>query len=113
MILSIEGTTVAWTTRVMVALLDMEPNVLFWPDADEREEIARAFDREHDVRDGCVGIIDGFHVVLAHRPRRPDGADWFNRKERYSFNVLGICDQARRIRHLTVGHVGRTGDNPM
>ena len=102
-----------WTNRVIVALLNIESQVTFWPDAEEREEISHAFEADFDVIGGCVGIIDGFHVVLNQRPGRHDGADFFNRKGSYSFNILGICDHQRRLRHLSVGNVGRAGDNKM
>ena len=107
-----EGSAVMWTFRVIVALLRLEAQVPYWPDAEERETIAGAFAVDYNVIGGCVGIIDGFHVVLYRRPGRPDGADFFNRKGSYSFNILGLCDHQRRIRHLTVGNVGCAGDNP-
>lgn len=109
----LEGSAVMWTARVIKALLDLEPQVTYWPPAAEREEIAKAFDAEFEVIGGCVGMIDGFHVVLYQRPGRDDGADFFNRKGSYSFNILGVCDHRRRLRHISVGNVGRTGDNPI
>ena len=97
----------------MVALLEIEDRVTFWPEEEEREDIARAFESEWEVPGGCVGIMDGFNVVLAYRPARQDGSDFYTRKNHYAFNVLGICDNMRRIRHLTVGNVGKFGDNPI
>ena len=40
-------------------------------------------------------------------------ADFYNCKGSYTFNILGICDHRHRLRHISVGNVGRTGDNPI
>ena len=50
---------------------------------------------DYNVIEGCVGIIDGIHVVLYRRPDRPHGTDFFNRKGSYSFNIFGISDHQR------------------
>lgn len=108
-----EGSTVKWTNRVILALLRIENQCVKWPQADERRYICQAMANQLDLVDGCVGIMDGCHIVLHERPGRLDGSDFFNRKGSYSFNILGICDHTRRIRFLAVGNVGRAGDNPI
>ncbi len=61
---------------MVAALLDIEPQVVCWPDEQERLEIAVDFETR-GVPGGCVGIVDGCLIVLANKPRRKDGADFF------------------------------------
>ena len=104
-----EGTARDCTYRVMVALLDIESRVTFWPEERHRSSFRIGL--------GSAGrmyrYMDGFHVVLAYRPARVDGSDFYTRKNHYAFNIFGTYDQMRRIRHLTVGNIGKYGDNPI
>lgn len=106
----IEGTVCAWTSRVLDAILNIEPSPVTWPSIPQRVAIKEHIHTAYGVGPGCVGYMDGFHVVLAGRPRRDDGPDFFNRKERYSFNILGVCDHTKRIRFLGLGWQGSAHD---
>ena len=75
-----EGTSAIWTTRVIKAILALERNNVYWPDENERKAIDRHFEEEEDIPDGCVGIIDGFHVPFAYKPARHDAVDFFSYK---------------------------------
>jgi hypothetical protein len=99
-----------WTDRVIIALLRIEGDVTRWPNAAERPLIAREFEEKKGIPGGCIGAIDGFHVVLLGKPRRDDAYAFWNRKERYSFNILGICDHSRRIRYISCGFPGSAHD---
>ena len=76
----------------------------------ERSRIAWNF-AERGIPGGCVGIVDGCLVVLANKPRRKDGADFHSYKQRYGFNVMGVCDDQKRIRAVQYGFVGSAHDN--
>ena len=52
---------------MITALLDIENDHVYWPDAAERREIAADFE-ERGVPGGCVGIVDGCLIVLAGKP---------------------------------------------
>ncbi|KAK4684819.1 nuclease HARBI1, partial [Tremellales sp. Uapishka_1] len=105
-----EGTVNLWTDRVMLALLSIEKTTVFWPDADERRKISEDFAHTWALPGGCVGIIDGFHVVLAYQPQRIDHHDFHSYKGADSFNVTGICDTQKRIRYLQCGFPGSSHD---
>ena len=68
-----------WTERVIEALLDIEHEYVYWPDARQRKAISRGFE-EIGVPGGCVGIADGFLVVLYAKPHREDEADFYSYK---------------------------------
>ncbi|AAW45247.1 hypothetical protein CNH01500 [Cryptococcus deneoformans JEC21] len=105
-----EGTSAIWTTRVIKAILSLERNNVYWPDENERKAIDRHFEEEEDIPDGCVGIIDGFHVPFAYKPARHDAVDFFSYKGRYGFNILGICDHLKRIRYFQYGYPASAHD---
>ncbi len=48
------GNLYKWTERVITALLDIENDHVYWPDAAERREIAADFE-DRGVPGGCVG----------------------------------------------------------
>ncbi len=51
-----------------------------------------------------VGIVDEFHVNLATAPARENAGAFHSRKERYSYNVLGVTDDTKRFRYLDYGY---------
>ncbi len=95
---------------MITALLDIENDHVYWPDAAERREIAADFE-ERGVPGGCVGIVDGCLIVLAGKPRRNDGADFFSYKGQYGFSIMGVCDNQKRLRAVQYGFVGSAHDN--
>jgi hypothetical protein len=94
----------------MLALLDIEKGITKWPNAIEHRSIVAAFE-DMGVPGGCMGVIDGFGVVLHEKPARIDGSDFFSYKGRYCFNTLGVCDHEKRIRYLQCGFTGGAHDN--
>ena len=96
---------------MITALLNHQEQLISWPDATERVQIARSIETNLGVPGGCVGLMDGFHVVLFQRPARPDASGWYNRSGDYSVNICGICDHNLRIRYLQLGHTGCEDDS--
>jgi len=90
-------------------MLPLEPKYTKWPKQAEREQIAEEFE-EDGIPGGCVGAIDGCHIVLYACPATPDRKDFFNRKDRFSYNIQAVADFTKRIRHLHVGHPGSSHD---
>nr|XP_019008575.1 uncharacterized protein I206_06252 [Kwoniella pini CBS 10737]OCF47356.1 hypothetical protein I206_06252 [Kwoniella pini CBS 10737] len=105
-----EGTCNIWTDRFIYALLDLEDEVILWPDKLERREIADQI-AAAGVPGGCVGFVDGCLIVLDQKPSRPDGADFFSYKGRYGVSIMCVCDDQRRIRYLSCGFPGCSHDN--
>lgn len=90
------GTVFLYTERVLMALLCLKNQFITWPDYGERDMISRKIKHKHGLP-GCTGIIDGTHVNSASRPAI-DPETFFNRKQHYSFNVLLVSDDRRKIR---------------
>lgn len=51
--------------RVFTAILRLKDQLLFWPDAFEREKICQ--ETAHELPN-CVGYVDGSEIKLAERP---------------------------------------------
>ncbi|XP_068671115.1 putative nuclease HARBI1 [Montipora foliosa] len=73
--------------RVMLAVLNLYPEYIKWPNAREAHEIAHAFQDEWGFP-GVVGLIDGTHVHIGAPEHEPDA--YINRKKFHSFNVQAI-----------------------
>ncbi len=102
------GTVVLYTARVVKALLSLEHQHLAWPDEEEQSAIsARMAVRGFP---GCVGFVDGTYAVLRYCPTR-DGETFFNRKSRYVYNLLLVCDDLKRIRYVVSGWPGSVHDS--
>ncbi|KAI9618601.1 hypothetical protein H4Q26_012423 [Puccinia striiformis f. sp. tritici PST-130] len=74
----VAGSVELYTNRCIMAILGLKPQLLAWPNAEERSEVSSGF---ADGFEGCVGLIDGTLVVLSTCPGR-DGPDYYNRKGR-------------------------------
>lgn len=83
---------------------------MYWPDEEERDQIALEIDSEFDFP-GCVGIADGTLFPLATKPQTGDAADYSGRKYGHSLTTMIICDHKRRIRHYLAGYPGNAHDN--
>lgn len=92
------GTDVEYTDRACKALVDLAEELVQWRDEQERKEISKRILQSKGFP-GCVGFVDGSHVVLSQKPA-VDGETFFNRKQAYSYNVQAICDGRRQICHF-------------
>ena len=103
-----KGSVKNYVRRTVLALLEMEEEVVYWPDASQRKEIRKrliAYGFRH-----CVGIIDGTLIILDNRPQAYHEC-YFSRKSFYSLNVMIICDDKNRVLYYNAGWPGSTHDN--
>ncbi|XP_055330076.1 uncharacterized protein LOC129582574 [Paramacrobiotus metropolitanus] len=103
------GTVNLYTARVIYALLGLEPDVVKWPDAEERREISRRIREKHGFP-SCVGFLDGTIVPLHQKPA-VHGEAYFTRKYNYGLNATIICDDRKRIRYVLCGFTGSAHDS--
>ena len=106
-----KGSVKNYIETTVDAILSLEDETLFWPDADERKEIGEYFEEKYGFA-FSVGVIDGALLDLYAKPLL-HGEDYFTRKNRYSVQSLVICDHEKRIRYLLVGWPGCVHDNRM
>ena len=104
-----EGTVLAYTERVIEAVLGVEADVIKWPDEQERRDHARFMDVQYRLK-GCVGMVDGSCIVLATRPA-VSGSDYFCRHRRYGVNITAIVDHRRIFRFVCCGWPASRHDN--
>jgi DDE superfamily endonuclease len=91
------------------ALLTLEDRTYFWPDSEERKQIANRI-REAYLFPNCVGLIDGTLLPLATRPLL-HGENYLSRKRFYAIVMLVVCDDQSRILYYHVGWPGSVHDN--
>jgi hypothetical protein len=104
-----EGTVILYTNRVIVALLALRDEIIYWPDETERIKLARQFGEVYGIP-GAVGIVDGTPVIFSQRPHI-DGEVYWSRKCIYCLNVQLICDINKLIRYYILGWPGSVFDN--
>jgi DDE superfamily endonuclease len=104
------GTSDVYRDRVTQALVELAPQYITWPNAEERKAISRSIQNKFDFPH-CVGIADGTLFPLAFEPQTVDAPDYSGRKYGYSLSTMIICDHKRRIRHYLAGFPGSAHDN--
>ncbi|KAI7946204.1 hypothetical protein MJO29_010731 [Puccinia striiformis f. sp. tritici] len=80
-----EGTVELYTDRCIMAILRFKNQVLKWPTATERGEMAEEYGEVGF--EGCVGVIDGSLIPLSDSPSL-NGADFYSRKGFYCISTL-------------------------
>lgn len=103
------GTVSLYCARVQEAILSLENDYIRWPNVSQRIESSQIFEEKWEMK-GCVGVIDGTHVILAQRPKI-DGEVYFTRKYRYAVNTTVVCDHKKRIIYYQIGHPGSAHDS--
>jgi hypothetical protein len=86
--------------RCISALLEIEEQVVPWPDSTQRLEMRQrlsAYGFHH-----CVGIIDRTLILLDCRPETYHKC-YLSRKSVYALNVMIVCDDHKRIMYYTAG----------
>ncbi|POW07881.1 hypothetical protein PSTT_07961 [Puccinia striiformis] len=76
-----EGSVELYTNRCIMAILGLKPQLLAWPNAEERSEVSSG-----------------------------DGPDYYNRKGSYGITTLLVCDQEKNITHVYTGWPGCSHD---
>ena len=95
--------------NALEALLSLEDQTYFWPDAHDRRRIAARI-KEAYLFPNCVGIIDGTLLPLAFKPSL-HGENYSDRKKNYSLTMLVVCDDNSRILYYHLGWPGSVHDN--
>lgn len=95
--------------EVTAALCQLAPTVIRFPmTADEQAETKIGF---HGIAGfpNVLGCIDGTHVTI----RRPPGEhpeQYLNRHQRFSINVMAVCDSGMRFTNVFADYPGSNGD---
>ena len=95
------------TKRVIKAILKLKNSFIWWPNSDERKQIANSL--ANKKLPGCVGFIDGTHVQLYEKPV-DDPDDYINRKNQPTIQLQLTVDNNKLIRHFYVGFPGSAHD---
>jgi hypothetical protein len=61
------GSVCKFTERVYKAIMSLHDEAIYWPNAEERKEIAARFGAKYGLP-GCVDIADGTGITLAQSP---------------------------------------------
>jgi hypothetical protein len=96
--------------RALEALLSLRSEYYFWPDPQERRQIAKRFKDEYKWPN-LVAICDGTLNPLLAKPETADYSDYNGRKYLYSILILIFNDDKRRIRYFLAGWPGCAHDN--
>ena len=104
------GTAEVYKRRCNMAIRSLRDIALFWPDKEERIEIARRIHAEYRFLN-CIAVADGTLFPLNSKPQSDDAQDYHGRKFAYSLSVMIINDDAKRIRYYLSGFPGCAHDN--
>jgi len=96
-----------FTTRVVMALNEISPDWIKWPDAAERNRIGTSMAAKYFPN--CVGFIDGSDANFYQAPR-DDKQTYWSRKKKYCMQFQIVCDPSKLIRHLFTGYPGSVHD---
>lgn len=97
--------------RTLVPIMDLFQRVVVWPDSARRREIEAYLADNHQLP-GCVGFIDGSHIILHKTPSFTieKNATFWSRKKRYGLLVLAVCDHQKRFTYVQTGHYSAATD---
>jgi hypothetical protein len=104
-----KGTAEVYKERAVKAICSLKSETVFWPEEEERKEIAARIMRQFDWPN-CIGLIDGTLFPLALAPQTEDAPDYSGRKYGYSLTALIVCDDQRLLRYYLAGWPGSAHD---
>lgn len=104
-----EGSVELYTRRVIEALISLEPETVSWPNAEDRKATAARI-LENSGFPNCVGFVDGTLIKLATKPVK-NGEDYFDRKRNYSFSVMLVCDDTKKVIYYSAGMFTKSCSN--
>jgi hypothetical protein len=106
-----EGTVYNCLARVVLALLRVWKDHVYWPRGHEyatnRSSISEG---SNGLFKGCVGFLDGTDVVLAYKPTENGEAYW-GRKRHYGLNLQAVCDQKKRFTYVACQYTCACADS--
>ncbi|KAJ8972589.1 hypothetical protein NQ314_000117, partial [Rhamnusium bicolor] len=94
--------------RVVKSLNNVAPQIIKWPNADDREEIQQQFYSSGQIP-GCVGAIDGTYIPIKAPTKNPEV--YINRKCFYGITLQAICDYNRKFIDIFCGYPSSVSDN--
>ena len=104
------GTHYLYCDHLAEAICSLRKSVVFWPNAEERQQIAGRMKSKFDFPN-CVVVGDGKLFPLVFSPTTDDSCDYSGRKHKYSLTCFIINDDERRIRAYMAGWPGSVHDN--
>lgn len=91
-------------------MLSKIKDIIPWPDAAARRDIAECILIKHGIPD-CVGFVDGTNINLYQAPSQGfEASAYHSYKERYGFNLLAVVDPYKRFTYLHWGFSARSSD---
>lgn len=95
--------------EVTAALCELAPTVIRFPmTLDEQAQTKIAFHRIAGFPN-VLGCIDGTHVNI-RRPPTEHQEQYVNRHQRFSMNVMAVCDASMRFTNVYADYPGSNGD---
>lgn len=104
------GSSEKYRTRCVKAIRSLRKDVLYWPDEEERNQIAKRITTKWDIPN-CVAIADGTLFPLMSEPQSSDAPDYSGRKHLYSLTVMIVNDDRKKIRYYHGGFPGSAHDS--
>lgn len=93
--------------RVIQALVEIAPEIIKWPNSNERQVIKDDFFKWGKIP-GVVGAIDGTYIPIKAPQENPEV--YINRKCFHAITMQAICDHNRAFRDVFVGFPSSVGD---
>lgn len=94
-------------TYIILALREMAPRYVKWPNAFERELISGIFEALYGYPSVC-GCIDGCLICITAPLEQPQ--QYVDRHHQYSLILQGVCDHNLLFRDFYIGQPGSVGD---
>ena len=104
------GTCQFFIERVCTAIRSLRERVIYWPNRQERIQIARRFRDKYDFVN-VIAVADGTLFPLTYAPESSDAPDYHGRKYQYSMTTMIVNDDQKRIRYYLAGFPGCVHDN--
>ena len=97
--------------EVAIAINEHFHQFVEFPDENEKDLIARQFIARDNIP-GAYGCIDGTHIFVKRPPSGniPAPERFYNRKSRYSINMIAVCDHRYKIRYFSARYPGSVHD---
>lgn len=92
---------------IIVALQEMGPRFIYWPEAAHRHEMQRRMERISGIP-GICGIMDGRHVPLPAPSE--DQVSYRNYHHGHSIKIQAVVDDLGLVRDVYIGEAGSLHD---
>lgn len=93
--------------RIVTALNEIAPQIISWPNNEQRQRIAQSFQISAGI-EGVVGAIDGTYIPIKAPSINPDV--YINRKCFHAITLQAICDNNMLILDCFTGYPSRVSD---